>query len=181
MIPMSGLDDRIGVAVVKKSARVSSVWATSMADSRWSMLVRQARLTVKTVLDPGTIIFQDKIGLYYTSDGPEHVSTIGLAVSDDGIHFEKVGPIMPGRTPELVLNSDGILSMLYQTFDPTAKLLPASGDLDRWTALHAIPCRPYLSATIRAIGFVFDHHRADLRTGRWLVLSALWRQCLSRR
>ncbi len=70
----------------------------------------------RNVLDPASVVFQDKVWLYYSGDDPTNTHTIGLAVSEDGVHFEKKGAVLPGRAPEIVLK-DGILLLLYQTFD----------------------------------------------------------------
>ena len=117
--PDEPVHDRIGVALVEEI----SPGVLRLGDLAGGQPVvdvgPSGTFDCENVLDPGTVIFQDKIWLYYTSDGPGHVSSIGLAVSEDGIQFEKVGRIMAGRTPELMVNADGSLSMLYQTFDPT--------------------------------------------------------------
>lgn len=65
------------------------------------------------ILDPATIIINDKIYLYYTAhrrdwndwDIPSHV---GLAISEDGFHFEKSeqNPIIYGVAPEIVFFED---------------------------------------------------------------------------
>ena len=70
----------------------------------------------QNVLDPAFVVFQDKVWLYYSGDDPANTHTIGLAVSDDGIHFEKQGAVLPGRAPEVVVK-DGALFLLYQTFE----------------------------------------------------------------
>ncbi len=67
------------------------------------------------VLDPSAVHFQDTIFLYYTAAGEGPVS-VGLAVSSDGIEFEKVGRIVTGRAPSAVVLEDGI-ALLYQVPD----------------------------------------------------------------
>jgi predicted GH43/DUF377 family glycosyl hydrolase len=71
------------------------------------------------VLDPAAVVFQEKVWLYYSAlgDGPD---SVGLAVSDDGIHFEKVGKILEGRVPEVVFKDNRIF-ILYQKKDSLGK------------------------------------------------------------
>ena len=66
-------------------------------------------------LDPATVIFNDKVYLYYSAIGPGPDS-IGLSVSQDGVNFTKHGMIMVGRAPDVVAK-DGKISMLYQRAD----------------------------------------------------------------
>lgn len=66
-------------------------------------------------LDPASVIFQGKVFLYYSAigSGPD---SVGLAVSDDGVCFTKVGKIMTGRAPDVVVYGDR-LRMVYQRAD----------------------------------------------------------------
>jgi predicted GH43/DUF377 family glycosyl hydrolase len=71
------------------------------------------------VLDPAATVFQGKIWLYYSGigGGPD---SIGLATSPDGVHFEKVGRVLEGRAPDVVVKGKGI-SMLYQKKNPDGR------------------------------------------------------------
>ncbi len=64
------------------------------------------------VLDPGVIIFNGKVFLYYSAvgTGPD---SIGLAVSDDGVHFEKYGEVLIGRSPDVLIKDDKMY-LVYQ-------------------------------------------------------------------
>lgn len=64
------------------------------------------------VLDPAAIIFRNQVYLYYSAlgNGP---NSIGLAISDDGVHFKKYGKVMIGRAPSVIEN-EGLLYMIYQ-------------------------------------------------------------------
>ncbi|MBI5830729.1 MAG: hypothetical protein HZB16_00275 [Armatimonadetes bacterium] len=66
-------------------------------------------------LDPAAAVFGGEVLLYYSAigDGPDRV---GLARSRDGEHFEKVGCVLTGRAPEVVVR-DGHVHMLYQLVD----------------------------------------------------------------
>lgn len=67
------------------------------------------------ILDPATVVFQGKVFLYYSAIGPGPDS-IGLAVSEDGVSFQKVGKIMTGRAPDVVV-FENRLRMVYQRAD----------------------------------------------------------------
>lgn len=64
------------------------------------------------VLDPATAVFRGDVLLYYSAigNGPD---SVGLATSTDGIRFKKVGKVLDGRAPDVVVRDEGI-SMLYQ-------------------------------------------------------------------
>jgi hypothetical protein len=67
------------------------------------------------VLDPAGIVFEGKLFVYYSAIG-EGPDSIGLAVSADGERFEKVGKVLTGRAPEVILK-DGKVFMIYQLPD----------------------------------------------------------------
>ncbi len=67
------------------------------------------------VLDPGAVRFKNKVFLYYSGVGTGP-NSVGLAISEDGIHFEKHGSVLPGRSPSVVV-SDGKIFMIYQNDD----------------------------------------------------------------
>ena len=53
----------------------------------------------KQVFNPGATIFEDKIILLYRAVGNDNISRFGLAVSNDGLHFERFDkPIFEGST-----------------------------------------------------------------------------------
>ncbi|MBM7568823.1 hypothetical protein [Paenibacillus sacheonensis] len=66
----------------------------------------------KDVLDPSVVAFGGRVYAYYSAigAGPD---CVGLAVSEDGVHFEKVGNIMEGRAPAAIVK-DGSIYMIYQ-------------------------------------------------------------------
>ncbi len=64
------------------------------------------------VLDPAATAFRGEVLLYYSAIGAGPDS-VGLATSPDGIHFKKVGKVIEGRAPDVVVKDEGI-SMLYQ-------------------------------------------------------------------
>lgn len=66
----------------------------------------------RDVLDPAAVVFRNKVWLYYSAVGPGQDS-VGLAVGADGVAFEKVGSVLVGRAPDVVVVNDQIF-MLYQ-------------------------------------------------------------------
>lgn len=66
----------------------------------------------KDVLDPSAVEFGGRVFVYYSAvgAGPD---CVGLAVSDDGVNFAKVGNIMEGRAPAAIVK-DGFVYMIYQ-------------------------------------------------------------------
>lgn len=63
-------------------------------------------------LDPSAVVFNNKVYLYYSAIGAGKDS-VGLAISDDGIKFEKYGKVCTGRAPSVVA-AKGKLFMIYQ-------------------------------------------------------------------
>lgn len=57
-------------------------------------------------LDPATILHDGKVFLYYTGCSPRADRAVCLAVSEDGIHFEKYNknPVVVGGAPEVVFH-----------------------------------------------------------------------------
>lgn len=64
------------------------------------------------VLDPAVCYFNNWFLLYYSAigSGPD---SIGWAQSHDGVHFEKMGKLMEGRAPDVIVKNDQ-LYLLFQ-------------------------------------------------------------------
>lgn len=67
------------------------------------------------VLDPGAVVFKNKVFLYYSGVGTGP-NSVGLAISENGIHFEKHGSVLVGRSPSVVVSA-GKIFMIYQNDD----------------------------------------------------------------
>lgn len=65
------------------------------------------------VLDPASVIFKNKVLLYYTAVGPG-IDGVGSAVSDNGINFEKTGKVFEGRSSDVILYEDKIYLLTQQ-------------------------------------------------------------------
>ncbi len=67
------------------------------------------------VLDPGVVVFKKKVFLYYSGVGTGP-NSVGLAISDDGVRFEKHGSVIVGRSPSVVVSGSKVF-MIYQNDD----------------------------------------------------------------
>ena len=67
------------------------------------------------VLDPGAVVFKDKVFLYYSCVGTGP-NSVGLAISADGINFQKHGSVIVGRSPSVVVSGSKVF-MIYQNDD----------------------------------------------------------------
>ena len=66
------------------------------------------------VFDPAAVVFKDKVYLYYSAVGPGPDS-VGLAVSEDGINFQKVAKVLKGRSADVISYRNRIY-ILFQQF-----------------------------------------------------------------
>lgn len=64
----------------------------------------------RDVLDPAAVEFGGKVYLYYSAVG-DGADSVGLSISEDGVHFEKYGFVCVGRAPDVVCK-DGELFMI---------------------------------------------------------------------
>ncbi len=103
----------------------------------------------RNVLNPTALVINDQVHLIYRAQDEHGTSRLGLAISDDGIHFKKQAqPIvypdndemskyeMPGgvEDPRIVMSEDGRYILTYTAYDgKTARLMIASSvDLKTW-------------------------------------------------
>lgn len=104
----------------------------------------------KNVLNPAAVVKDGKVYLLYRSQDSAMTSRIGLAVSDDGLHFTKLPePVLfpaedslkkyewPGgvEDPRIVESDKGLYVLTYSAYDgQTARLcIATSTDLKHWT------------------------------------------------
>lgn len=104
----------------------------------------------KNVLNPAAVVKDGKVYLLYRSQDSAMTSRIGLAVSDDGLHFKKMQePVLyPAQDsmkqyewkggvedPRIAEREDGTYVLTYTAYDgTTARLCVASStDLQHWT------------------------------------------------
>lgn len=111
---------------------------------------KQVRWEERNVLNPTAVVKDGKVWLVYRAQDNEMTSRLGLAVSDDGLHFKKEPePVFyPAddsmkvyewkggvEDPRIVESEDGAYVLTYTSYDgKTARLcLATSNDLRRWT------------------------------------------------
>ncbi len=104
----------------------------------------------RNVLNPSAIVKDNKVYLIYRAQDENMVSRLGLAISDDGLHFKKQEtPLFyPDKDnmqiyeekggvedPRIVESEDGTYLMTYTAYDgKVARLcLASSKDLKKWT------------------------------------------------
>lgn len=103
----------------------------------------------RNVFNPAAVVMNGKVYLLYRAQDNEMTSRIGMAVSDDGLHFSKMPePVLyPAadsmniyewkggiEDPRIVMAPDGTYIMTYTAYDgKTARLCFAtSADLEKW-------------------------------------------------
>lgn len=104
--------DRIAVAELH-SVNKESVRITDLNEGNFIIDVgAKGSFDDGAALDPTVCFFKDQFLLYYSAigNGPD---SIGWAKSTDGVHFKKMGKLMDGRAPAVIVK-DGQLFLLYQ-------------------------------------------------------------------
>ena len=113
----------------------------------------------KNVLNPTALVYQGKVHLLYRAQDSLGTSRIGMAISEDGIHFTKqASPILaPGEDafrqyewqggiedPRVIETEDGQFLLTYTSYDgKTARLCSAiSKDLQHWEKLGPMLASP---------------------------------------
>lgn len=114
----------------------------------------------RNVLNPSAVVRDGKVYMIYRAQDEQMTSRLGLAVSDDGLHFTKQpNPIFypdkdnmqsyewPGgvEDPRVVESEDGTYIMTYTSYDgKIARLcLASSKDLQTWTKQGLVLRRKY--------------------------------------
>jgi len=105
------LHDRIGVAEIVELTG-ESITLRDLGDGPAVDVGAPGAFDSQDVLDPAAVRFRGATWLYYSAvgDGPD---SVGLAVSADGVHFEKRGKVLTGRAPDVVVRH-GRIYMLFQ-------------------------------------------------------------------
>ncbi len=110
---------------------------------------KEVRWEERNVLNPSAIVKDDKVYLIYRAQDKEMTSRLGLAISEDGLHFKKQpAPIFypasdsmkqyewkgGAEDPRIVEREDGTYIMTYTAYDgKVARLcLASSTDLKNW-------------------------------------------------
>ena len=111
---------------------------------------KEIRWEERNVLNPSAVVKDGKVYLIYRAQDNEMTSRLGLAISDDGLHFKKqLSPVFYPDSdnmhryewkggvedPRIVEGEDGTYILTYTAYDgKTARLcLASSTDLINWT------------------------------------------------
>jgi len=111
---------------------------------------KEVRWEERNVLNPSAVVKDEKVYLIYRAQDIEMTSRLGLAISEDGLHFQKQpSPVFYPDTdkmqqyewkggvedPRIVEREDGTYILTYTSYDgKTARLcLASSNDLMNWT------------------------------------------------
>jgi predicted GH43/DUF377 family glycosyl hydrolase len=113
--------DQIGVAFTPKSDFDGVAW--NFYEGNPVIAAGPEDFDAAHVLDPATVVVQDRLYLYYTAHpiDPNLPSAIGLALSDDAIHFRKFesNPVITGGIGPEVVYLNGKFYLFYQRSDAT--------------------------------------------------------------
>ncbi len=104
--------DRLAVAEITRVTREEFVFHDLHARNFIIDVGSPGSFDDTDVLDPSAIAFHGKVMVYYSGVGTGP-NSVGLAISDDGEHFTKIGKIIEGRSPSAIVK-DGKVYMLYQ-------------------------------------------------------------------
>lgn len=111
---------------------------------------KEVKWEERNVLNPSAIVKDAKVYLIYRAQDMEMTSRLGLAISEDGLHFKKQpAPVFypdndsmnqyewkgGSEDPRIVVREDGTYIMTYTSYDgKTARLcIATSKDLKNWT------------------------------------------------
>lgn len=75
------------------------------------------------ILDPAAVVIDKKVYLYYSAHSLEMPHSVSLAISEDGIHFEKYknNPIIHNAVVPEVVIKDGMIYLFYQRWTAGSK------------------------------------------------------------
>ena len=110
------LHDQIGIACVKSEKFNGFDWDFHEGNPVIKVSDKRDDHDSRHILDPGTVVFDDKVYLYYSGHSYDKPAAICLAVSDDGFNFEKYAgnPIVTGAIAPEVVIFNGLIHLFYQ-------------------------------------------------------------------
>ena len=113
-----GGHDRIGLATAPKDSFDGSTW--SILPAPIIDVGPPGSWDETHVLDPASVVVNSKVFLYYSAVSPTCDRSICLAVSDDGVHFQKYdrNPVIIGGAPEIVVR-DSIFYLYHWKRKPS--------------------------------------------------------------
>jgi predicted GH43/DUF377 family glycosyl hydrolase len=108
----SSYHDQIGVAKLTGVSRGTISYTALNNQQPIVRIGKKGSFDDGMVLDPSAVNFHSRVFLYYSAIGTAGYH-IGLAVSGDGIHFKKLGPVIQGRVPSAIVHGDTVY-LLFQ-------------------------------------------------------------------
>jgi predicted GH43/DUF377 family glycosyl hydrolase len=114
MIPgeAKGYHDRIGVAELSAIGPEQLGFHDLNNGSPVVNIGKEGDFDGENVLEPAAVEFKGEVLLYYSAIG-KGPNSIGLAASADGERFRKIGKVLEGRSPDVIVNGD-TLFLCYQ-------------------------------------------------------------------
>jgi predicted GH43/DUF377 family glycosyl hydrolase len=107
-----GRHDRIAVAQIKELTP-DNIVIEDLNNQNFTIDVgEKGSFDDSDVLDPGAVVFKNKVFLYYSGVGTGP-NSVGLAISENGIRFQKHGSVLIGRSPSVIMAENKIY-MIYQ-------------------------------------------------------------------
>lgn len=132
----------------------------------------------RNVLNPAAVVKDGKVYLLFRSQDQQMTSRLGLAISEDGLHFTRMeAPVFypaedsmkkyewPGgvEDPRIVESEDGLYIMTYTSYDgKTARLcLATSTDLLHWNKLGLVLANEKYSDSWSKSGAIVVERRGE--------------------
>ena len=107
--------DRIGVAEIRDVGPMRLTYHDLNRGSPVLDLGLPGEFDGEGIRSPATVVFRGILHLYYSASG-KGPNSIGLAVSTDGEQFTKLGKVLEGEAPDVLIARD-TLFMVYQKRD----------------------------------------------------------------
>ena len=111
-----GIDghDQIGVAQTEPGTFDGINWTHYDNNPVIEVASERDKFDCRHILDPASVVMENKVFLYYSGHSYDKSPGIGFAVSDNGCDFDKHGQVIENAfAPEVVLK-DGKIHLFYQ-------------------------------------------------------------------
>jgi len=107
--------DRIGLATIPESQFDGKTW--HIQPEPLIDVGNKGDWDETHVLDPASVLVGNRVFLYYSAVSPRCDRSVCLAISDDGIHFQKYdhNPIVIGGGPEVVYHNGKFYLFFWKT------------------------------------------------------------------
>lgn len=108
--------DQIGIAYIEPENFNGITWKHYEGNPVIKVSKDESAFDCRHIVDPASVIIDDKVFLYYSGHSYNGPACIGLAVSEDGFNFKKhdVNPVIEGAIAAEVVVKDGMVHLFYQ-------------------------------------------------------------------